>query len=104
MPLRLNKIKPVEFDDDFVATPQLTTELKMRLQGVKKFETKDQIQTGIELLSKCFAEEDREKVQEFLEKANVLTLYQLQAYLAYGIDDMDERIEENIREKESGEK
>lgn len=95
MALRLKKLKAIEFDDEFTLTPKVTTELKLRLQELK-FDTEDNITHGIDIISKCFAEDDREKVKEFLtEHATVMGLYQIQAYLAYGVEDMAERVEKS---------
>lgn len=98
MALKLKKLKAIEFDDDFTLTPKVTTELKLRLQELK-FDSADNIKNGIEVISKCFGEDDRERVKQFLdEHATVLGLYQIQAYLAYGIEDMQDRIAESTKE------
>lgn len=95
MALRLKKLKAIEFDDEFTLTPKVTTELKLRLQELK-FDTEDNINHGIDIISKCFSEDDREKVKDFLnEHATVMGLYQIQAYLAYGVEDMAERVEKS---------
>ena len=98
MALKLKKLKAIEFDDDFTLTPKVTAELKLRLQDLK-FDSADNIKNGIEVISKCFGEDDRERVKQFLdEHATVLGLYQIQAYLAYGIEDMQDRIAESTKE------
>lgn len=98
MALKLKKLKAIEFDDDFTLTPKVTTDLKLRLQELK-FDSADNIKNGIEVISKCFGEDDRERVKQFLdEHATVLGLYQIQAYLAYGIEDMQDRIAESTKE------
>lgn len=98
MSLRLQKLKAIEFDDEFTLTPKVTTELKLRLQEIK-FDSEDNIANGIEIISKCFAEDDRAKVKDFLnENATVMGLYQIQAYLAYGIEDMKERVQKTTQE------
>ena len=97
MSLKLKKLKAIEFDDEFTLTPKVTTELKLRLQELK-FDSEDNINHGIDIISKCFAEDDREKVKEFLnEHATVMGLYQIQAYLAYGIEDMEDRVEKKTK-------
>ena len=98
MALKLKKLKAIEFDDDFTLTPKVTAELKLRLQDLK-FDSADNIKNGIEVISKCFGEDDRERVKQFLdEHATVLGLYQIKAYLAYGIEDMQDRIAESTKE------
>lgn len=101
MALKLKKLKAIEFDEDFTLTPKVTTELKLRLQELK-FDSTDNIKNGIEVISKCFGEDDRERVKEFLDQhATVMGLYQIQAYLAYGIEDMAERVEKSTKEMSS---
>lgn len=98
MALQLKKLKAIEFDDDFALTPKVTTELKLRLQGLK-FDTKDGIENGIDVISRCFPEEDRDRVKNFLiDHATIIGLYQLQGYLAYGIEDMEERVVNSAKE------
>ena len=98
MALKLKTLKAIEFDDDFTLTPKVTAELKLRLQDLK-FDSADNIKNGIEVISKCFGVDDRERVKQFLdEHATVLGLYQIQAYLAYGIEDMQDRIAESTKE------
>ena len=93
MGLKLNKLKPIEFDDEFTLTPKVTTELKLRLKEIK-FDDEDAVANGIDVISRCFAEDDRERVKNFLtDNATLMALYQIQAYLAYGIEDMNEQVQ-----------
>lgn len=94
MPLAFKKIKPVDFED-FQATPQLNTELKLRVQNLK-FASTEQIENAKEVLSSAFPD-NKEQVRKFMDDnfMGAIALQELQAYLLGG-EDMLNRYRQEI--------
>lgn len=96
MPLAFKKIKPVDFED-FTAVPQMTTELKLRIQNLK-FDTEAQIEKAKDTLSVAFPDE-KEKVRAFMDEnlMGAVGLQELQAYLLGG-EEMLEHYRQHFNE------
>lgn len=94
MPLGFKKIKPVDFED-FTAMPQVTPELRLRVQNLK-FATTDQLEQAKDVLSSAFPE-DKDRVRKFMEDnyMGAISLQELQAYLIGG-EEMLERFRRNF--------
>lgn len=80
---------PVEFDGLGSFAPTMTVERRLRVQRLK-FDTSEDAEEALEYMASCF-EPHSEEVKKFLTGANVLSWYNLQAYLMGG-DKMIEQI------------
>lgn len=83
MPLSFKKLKPVDFED-FQATPQVDTELKLRIQNLK-FSTEEQLKQAKDLLAKAFPDHETQ-VRQFMDdnQMGAISLQELQAYILGG--------------------
>lgn len=92
--LQFNKLQPVGFGDKEVA-PEVTTEVKLRLQN-QKGDTEEGLKAMIDLIASCFGAE-AEFVKDFMNKnMSILDVYRLQAYLVGG-EKMVEMVEANMQ-------